>query len=466
MIRGSKRSLGGDTKTIMSKIHNRFDIEVVDAKTGEVKQRAKAENVICDQVWSYYTGGWSSCIAYGSGSGTPSSSDTDLFTRVGTVKLGDATWDHNHIAEGYISFTKSASLSETVAVGITLTEIGLTTDSSKSYKLCTHAMLTDMNGNAISILKTDTDIINLYATVFFHWDLSGYNGVELIPRSTVPPTGGMTGYISFSKGKHSGFSPSTYTYINAPFDSSTRTFTITCPRIPVSDVNVGGFKYAKYGPFIVEIEGPHRVVGESVGTGDGVTVDFATKIDFPSNATVYVDGVPASGVTVSEEPLSYNDLGQYFWRLDLASTVEHLIPCEGSVPTNTSSMSTESLYYNPLYELGIDSHAYNSMSYIKASNDLVNWETVYDYTNNINKSISEYKNYKFWKTQYRSVPYSTSYWRYLTCNSINGKNIHFETAPSSGSVITIDYDTPMVPKDENHVFDFNFKVQIAPYVAE
>lgn len=466
MIRGSKRSLGGDTKTIMSQIHNRFDIEVIDAKTGEVKQRAKAENVICDQVWSYYTSSWSTYIAYGSGSGTPSSSDTELFKRNGNVKLGTATWDYNHIAEGYISFTKSASLSETVAVGITLTEIGLATDEYKNYKLCTHAMLTDMNGNPISILKTDTDIINLYATVFFHWNLSGYNGVELIPRTSAPPVGSMAAYVSFSKGKHNGYSATTYTYVSAAFNASTRTFTITCPRIPVSDVNVGGFKYVKYGPFIVELEGPHRVVGESVGTGDGVTVDFATKIDFPSNATVYVDGVPASGVTVSEEPLLYNDLGQYFWRLDPASTVEHLIPAEGSAPTNSSSIGNESLYYNPLYELGIDSHSINSLSYIKASNDLVNWETVYDYTNNINKAVSQYKNYKFWKVQYRNVSYSTSYWRYLTSNSINGKNIHFETAPPSGSVITIDYDTPMVPKDANHVFDFSFKVQIAPYVAE
>ena len=55
MIRGTRKAL--DKKpyanvNLNASIHNRFDVEVVDAKTGKVKQRAQAENVICDFLWT------------------------------------------------------------------------------------------------------------------------------------------------------------------------------------------------------------------------------------------------------------------------------------------------------------------------------------------------------------------------------------------------------------------------------
>ena len=33
-------------------IHNRFDIEVVNIKTGQIRQRAVGYNVICNQLWT------------------------------------------------------------------------------------------------------------------------------------------------------------------------------------------------------------------------------------------------------------------------------------------------------------------------------------------------------------------------------------------------------------------------------
>ena len=62
MIRGRKRpkadALGLVAQsdkinaTLNASIHNRFDIEIVNATTGEVKQRAQAENIICAQLWT------------------------------------------------------------------------------------------------------------------------------------------------------------------------------------------------------------------------------------------------------------------------------------------------------------------------------------------------------------------------------------------------------------------------------
>lgn len=471
MIRGQKRPIVN--RTIMASIHNRFDIEVVDARTGAIKQRAQAENVILNQIWSNYTSNWFYYIAYGSGSGTPSVSDTALFIWKGAVSLGNETTDTSHIRDGYVSYSKKAALSETTAVGVTITEVGLSVGSSSSSKLCTHAMLQDMNGNPISILKTATDIINLYATVFFHWDLAGYNDVEVLADQSYNfPVAGHGGfqYFYFEKGKSTGMTLGDW--VSATYNASTRTYSITCPRLTVSQMNYGGFQYVRWGPFIAKIAGPHRVTGESVGTGNGSTVDFATAFDFPSNATVYVNGVVATDVVVSEEPLCYADIGQYFQAIHPDSTDDCLIACGYLAPdyrlytykTSTWTSFGIGTYFNPYHDkYGIDSYSSTDLKRLEASNDLVNWEIVYDYTDNINKGLTNFRNYKYWRTTSRGSQYSSHYWGNLKSNDLTGKNIHFATPPAEGAIITIDYDTPLVPKDENHVYDFNLQVQIGAY---
>lgn len=171
-IRGQTRPvpIGAEIKPsktnvqLNASIHNRFDIEVIDAATGEVRQRAQAENVICNNLWGYLGyNAWNQYIQYGSGSGTPAATDTALFSFVGSdtpttvSKVYDA-------ATGVFSLQRKIKLLETTAVGKTITEVGI--GYGNNYALCTHAMLTDMNGNQISIAKTATDIINIYTTVF------------------------------------------------------------------------------------------------------------------------------------------------------------------------------------------------------------------------------------------------------------------------------------------------------------
>lgn len=467
MVRGQKRTV--INKNIMASIHNRFDIEVVDAATGEIKQKAKAENVILDRIWSVYGQGWFNYIAYGSGRGTPSASDTALFNHAGGANLGSQTIDYSHIKDGYVSYTKTASLEPSTAVGVTITEVGISSGSSTATTLCTHAMLQDMNGNPISILKTSTDIINLYATVFFHWNLDGYGDVEIIPRYNLPIGELSISYVYFSKGKNVGDTTSngntTSTYVSASYNADTRTFSITNSRLSVSQMNIGGFQYVMWGAFLVKIAGPHRITGETVATGDGSTSDFATKFDFASNATVYVDGVRATDVQVSDEPLERTKMGRYFWCIDEDSTPDRLIPRRGSNPGSLETrLSGVGLFYNPFYEYGIDSCYVRFITKIEASNDLRNWETVYDDPGNGTLSLSAFRNYKFWRMpSCDGGTASNQGWGDIKCNSLTGKNIHFATPPAAGSVITIDYDTAVVPKDENHVYDFNLQVQVGAY---
>ena len=87
MIRGQKRQLPKAKSTLNMNlnmnIHNKFDIEVIDTATGKVRQRAQAENVILDKLWTQLGREmWFTGIVYGSGTGTPSATDTSLFTYI------------------------------------------------------------------------------------------------------------------------------------------------------------------------------------------------------------------------------------------------------------------------------------------------------------------------------------------------------------------------------------------------
>ena len=309
-------------KEIGFKIHNRWDIEVVDVKTGKVKQRAQAENVITNNWWSvvasngfpFYYG-----FFFGSGSGTPSVNDNALFHQEGYVS------EFNQNQEDYCSYLDGISwtrrchrFTELQQVGITFSELGL---RSGSGSLVTHAMLTDMNGNPVSITKTDSDIFYIYATVYVHWNTRNNRFFNIYPYDSAK------NIIVWAKGcsslsvdnakkiavyrfnvysdplwSQSSYSPT------ITFDSANKKVTISYEstnfRIPVGGANAAGIgvisTYDKNVVFDVEdFYDGDDIVGEAIGTGDGSTTKFYTYFDLPENAKVYVNGVQkTSGVTV------------------------------------------------------------------------------------------------------------------------------------------------------------------------
>ena len=157
------------------RIHNKFDIEVVDVRTGEVRQRAKAFNVVLDQLFSTHMvrpgmdpNGFKS-VALGKGSGTPSASDTALFSAVGSYTTTRSASGIDNDAGYYYAVYKATMTTEN-GNGYTYTEIGLNyvTGDYGNYRGClaTHAMLVDSEGNPMSITKTNTDVIYITATVY------------------------------------------------------------------------------------------------------------------------------------------------------------------------------------------------------------------------------------------------------------------------------------------------------------
>ena len=189
MIRGRKRPLEKAPEVnanLNCSIHNRFDIEVIDAATGKIKQMAQAENVICNTLWTklltpcyvfqlhplryrlWHSGCRKYQLVYFPWTWHSDDGRRCLFPQ---YKHGRSVApQENHIIRNYGG--------------------GVYADRSWNRiqyhcgHAVTHAMLKDMNGNQISIIKTNTDIINIYATVFAHWNTSGENSgyIHVIPH--------------------------------------------------------------------------------------------------------------------------------------------------------------------------------------------------------------------------------------------------------------------------------------------
>lgn len=143
-------------------IHNRFDIVVKDAKTGEVIQRGQAENIVLNRMYdrllafnNYFVN-----IVYGKGDGTLSPNGTTLFDRAGYKAA-----ENVELIRAYPTskWTRKITLGTGDANGITLTEVGI---SETTTNINTHAKITDAENNALNIEKTELKVVDIYATVF------------------------------------------------------------------------------------------------------------------------------------------------------------------------------------------------------------------------------------------------------------------------------------------------------------
>lgn len=474
-IRGERRPVQKNIK-LDTKLHNRFDVEVKDAKTGEIKQRAVGYNTILNQFWTRLFAGQSvyDYIQYGSGSGTPSAADIALFNFEGGVGAGAYSYDDAHYLEGWNSFTRSIVLDEQTAVGVTITEVGLAGASNSA--LCTHAMLQDMNGNSITITKTDTDILTIYATVYIHWNVNGSNGVKYIPSSHWFGTTPNVNYRVFALVKgftsesHSTSKSSSNSY-SFTGDASTKTWSAPTIRFGVNDANCygcGGFLFgthelnrATVEIFQVDLRDDHQITNEAVGTGDGTTTTFDLQFDLPYDVSIYVDGVLQSGGYTVYDGCHYKDVG-YFEKMDLQSTP--------LIHTPTMTWAHGFIYYNPHYQSisvtsvvtgrwrGVVSYLSDG-SAVYASDDMQNWTFIAQESKRVSVP-QEYQHCKYWK---EIVTLGEGASDFAVENAEHA--IVFDNPPPVGAVITADYKTPFVPKDENHIYDIGFTIQLGEYMG-
>lgn len=447
MIQGKKWPVIRAKTDIHMGIHNRFDIEVRDAVTGMLRQKAEAFNVVLNQYFEGRSEEAFGQIWYGTGFGTPAETDTGLFAYSGKKATSVDSYSLSN-PTGIAWCRRKIVFSETEAVGVVISEVGL----GGSSKLYTHAMLQDMNGNPITIQKTNTDIITIYATVYLHWNTDGFaDGHIFITRDGTRSisTGWTISQLGILAGKTMAQSGT------------------ASARIAVGDDNVTGGMVSLTGTangigFVLYFDGEYPIVGEPVGTGDGVATDFALDFDLPHDATVYVDGVAAeSGVTVY--PAIVGNIIRHFKPIAIGSTPNNLVysidqACYGQY---SGYQRNEVWLYNPFYERGLSTITPYSSGGLYISNDLVNWISIGSSgTYNIPAAYRYYPYFRILKSGYSgSITAATIY-------SDNGKAIHFDEPPAAGAVITADYITPCVPKDVNHVLDWSVTITFGRYEGE
>lgn len=511
MIRGNKKPLERRPAldfNFNASIHNRFDIEVRDAETGELKQQAKAENIILDSLWtriqSSFQSAWFNRIHYGSGQATPSVSDKSLTQFIASLNPGEEDYGWN-AETGVYHWQRKVSIAAADSVGKQISEVGIAYGDSAS-NLVTKALLQDMNGNPVSILKTSTDIINIYATVFVHVNPDGYrNGsckvfcpdtsecflrylagdyfynslgtaASWVPHTYRSPYG-VEGYASegydasLLVGSWNEQSVSDWT-----FDASTKRFTLPTKRLDVGsgNTNYGMYQltlsssksyYVKSADIVLHAApggwfAGSDIVGEAIGTGDGSTVDFKTKFGYVTDATIYVDGVPAACTIDTEQPS--DEKHTFAGRVRCIDKAGN--PTCGIITGMSSGYST--YWENPHFEtIGIEALVFK-FGYVYASNNLTDWTQVAtssDRSNPSTKTIAEqYRHYRYWYFKgYGSYNDGVLYAIHST--ETRTTNIHFATPPAVGAVITADYHTPCIAKDENHVFDFSVTIQMGEY---
>lgn len=469
-------------------IHNRFDIEVIDGKTFEVKQKAVAYNTVLDNLWHYIietTTAFGTCIQYGSGTGTIQPSDTSLFNRANGagVTQDSLTCDlHNKV----ITRRSHINLSLSTSVGVNITEVGLAAGTGNG-SLTTHAMLQDMNGNPISILKTEFDIINIYATVYCHW-VTDDTKVTFCPKSAWQQalTGASNIFGSFTGGY--GFSnwamAAQATWSKTSSNLANKQITYTLPRYDQNTANVdGGLQYllgsGNFDGLGIKQSSTNawnsfQITNETIGTGDGIKTGFKTKWSFPYNATVYVNGVPqASGVSVLNKSVQQHDAYVIIIDEDASTDGNLILKPNGAYGEYSSQQvvpPSPFTFYNPFYEdqpidyIVSSNSNNNQLVYMNAavSNDLVNWTSIGGSGHWVSSWVdvpAAYQKYKYFRINDGGRRRYSSQIR----TQISRNNVIFDTAPADGDVITIDYTTDCIPKDSDHVMDATITLTFGDY---
>lgn len=444
MVRGTKRPVPEKKLDLRVGLHNRFDIEVRDAATGELKQRARAFNVICDKLWDWllYTSSdskwvvvpFSKYILYGSGSGTPAASDTALFNQIGYRGIGassteDQTTFHSDVLNGSAYMQTYIVLQAGDNVGDTLTEVGIGYDTTHCV---THAMLEDMNGNPISIEKTATDVITIYATIYFHWSAGGWANGSVFIADNIGTNDGVSvgsnynvlrrlaGQFSYAdtgsyvmrfysrvmgavESMSSGYNAdvySTFTVNKAAKKVTAKLrYNVGAGNMGIRFINATLNEYGssvRYGQFCRMLsEGwytPGAISGEAVGTGDGTTTVFKTAFPVKTAGTVKVNGAAmASGVAMRTGAI--NRTNAAYWLRPVAGKTsantilytlfpagQYITTLDGHtvlfVSTKNAKVVENPFYADGITELVVRSAHYAGSITVEASDDLETWAAV------------------------------------------------------------------------------------------
>lgn len=291
-----------------SVLHNRFDIVVSNAETNEVIQKAQAENIVLDRMYTrlcnfqtYFVN-----IVFGTGTGTPTASGTTLFSR-----LGYKTAINEEIVRSYPNskWVRKIRLESTDYNGSTITEVGI---SETTTNINTHAMITDAEGNPLSITKNDLMVVDIYATVFIEIPNvdSGLFYINNGWRDYLAGGGSApSDVIKVATFKNDEISDTLYGYSQ----TATRTVDVANKRVTIStrleagtfNKDIGIVMWLGTGlaiklPRVGVFEGKQRN-NIQIGIGDGITTNFPLPNLLCENTAITVDDVTNADWELNDE---------------------------------------------------------------------------------------------------------------------------------------------------------------------
>lgn len=304
-------------------------------------QEVNTHNILTNAFWlgrsdySYNVRGIQSCeIKLGKGSGTPQTSDTDLFQPL-WQKAKDSTSSSYHARtsesnEEWIQLTNKYTFpANTTYVG-TITECGL----YDGYRLLsTHALLLDAEGNPISIEKTDLDVLIIEVTIRLYFTenasikmiradhtpfwthlfsgdsatacLHYTNNLEVLWSIQDSLDGNEMYLTNFARGNSYDWN----SYLSTAICNGKQNIPITTPRELTfnaarlgTDWPVTGQHFIKglriMRSFIIpfpntDIFPAYNITGMDVGIGDGATTEFICPMNYFVKDTdkIYIDGI-------------------------------------------------------------------------------------------------------------------------------------------------------------------------------
>lgn len=495
-------------------IHNKFEFEVTDVATGEMKQRVTAYNIVLDNYFSKLINNTSNAIgaiSIGRGTGTLSQTRTGLFSEI-TSRSATVVTSVKAYSTSYVK--KKVVFNPEEYVGEVITEVG--------FSGSTHALLTDSEGNPISITKTALDIITIYATLyctlpttildgrgvwntpssnqFLAWIIddnwtafsASNSGMSIAFTDILEPVD----FTAFDLGNTVGSAGNFSGWTSWTRDIANKKISFALKRIDVNTSN-GFLKAVKFGStFFLKLPHPNTFAGMAlanitVGTGDGVIKDFDIKIPIVKSGT---EVIKLNGVAKTKDvdyTIAYNArYGEnatggvpYMYRRNSAAGYAWY-SFNGWNPggtSNTYPSANEAAFQwdfgSPTIIGGVEAMAYSSSwilgcMKLLGSNDGTTW-TDLGTVSNITENGSCVN---AWTKVWFGNQVAYRYYRWggsnsltnLDANSITSglrllygtKAIHFETAPASGVAITADCQTEYILKNTNYVMDIGLTLQL------
>lgn len=488
------------------KIHNKFEFELID-KDGNIKYTAKAYNIVLNSFWTSSTSGFTSAflcyqMAIGTGTGTISPTRTSLFNQLSSAH--DTTQVSRNQSLPISSLTVRSTFPATAAYVGNITEVGLINrHGASSFALFTHALLVDAEGNPTSIPKSETDILNVTATVFMTVNLTGeYNWVKTtgnnvflssFTRNGIPTLTNVS--IMYSKKAGTDFSFPVCTSNFGGINRTTRQLQTGSVTSTSESTNNNGFAnfhligspqelYTKLpNPNIVpqfEI-GRHHITNlpaYEVGRGDGATIEFIPPIptwvlnteEIRVSGTLQVRGthytVDSNGNTMGHRSAAVSDIEyESLTGGTITDDVKPILaPAAALTTTGTVWDFGKNITCNGVFCNGIyTSSGTASITGLKLqySNDNLSWMDAYVFITPLNattilSSVIPNKKANFTQAQAR-------YWRLIATGrtgtpllqnllfGIFGQGIVFNTPPPQDALITFCCTVNRPWKDNKHI---------------